>query len=512
MELEDITLPAGLAEARMLIGGEWVDAAGGDRIEVENPSRRTVLATVPRGGAADCDRAVAAATAAFGAWRARPARERGRLLTRIADELEARGEELARTIAAETGNAIRTQARPEAATAADVFRYFGGVASEQKGEVLPLGDALLSYSVREPLGVVAGIIPWNAPLMLGSLKIAMALCTGNTLVLKAAEDAPLAVLAMAQVCDEVLPAGVLNVLTGTGEECGAPLLEHEGIAKISFTGSTEVGRIAMRAAAARILPVSLELGGKAPSIVFPDADDDATVEGVIAAMRFARQGQSCTAGSRLYVHERIFDGFLERLAAALEQMVVGDALDERSDIGSIVSHVQDARVCGYLEEALADGATALTGGLPAGNGRPGYQLEPTVLTGIGHSWRVAREEVFGPVLVALPWSDEDEVLRWANDTHYGLAAFVWSHDLDAALRAANRLEAGWVQVNRGGGQVPGMSYGGKKQSGIGSEYSIEGALESFTQRKSITIGIGSAPAGPSRCVGGAGATARRRAG
>ena len=364
MESSEITLPAGLAEARMLIGGEWVDAAEEGRIEVENPSRRTVLATVPRGGAADCDRAVAAAAAAFPAWRALPARERGRLLIRIADGLEARGEELARTIAAETGNAIRTQARPEATTAADVFRYFGGVAGEQKGEVLPLGDQLLSYSVREPLGVVAGIIPWNAPMMLGSLKVAMALCTGNTLVLKAAEDAPLAVLAMAQVCDEVLPAGVLNVITGTGEECGAPLLEHPGIAKISFTGSTEVGRIAMRAAAARILPVSLELGGKSPSIVFPDAGDDATVSGVIAAMRFARQGQSCTAGSRLYVHESIFDGFLERLTAALEKLVVGDALDERSDIGSIVSGVQDTRVCGYVEEALANGATALTGGLP----------------------------------------------------------------------------------------------------------------------------------------------------
>ena len=245
----------------------------------------------------------------------------------------------------------------------------------------------------------------------------------------------------------------------------------------------------MRAAAARILPVTLELGGKAPSIVFPDADDDATVEGVIAAMRFARQGQSCTAGSRLYVHEAIFDSFLERLAAALEAMVVGDALDERSDMGSIASAVQDARVRGYVEEALAGGATALTGGLPALDGRPGYQLPPTVLTGIEHSWRITREEVFGPVLVALPWSDEDEVVRWANDTHYGLAAFVWSHDLDAALRTAHRVEAGWVQVNRGGGQLPGTSYGGWKQSGIGSEYSIEGALEGFTQRKGITIAL-----------------------
>ena len=478
-----------LEQAGMLIGGEWTEAADGRRIDVENPSRRELLASVARGGAEDVDRAVRAAAAAFPAWRALPARDRGKLLSAIAEDLAGIGEELARTIAAETGNAIRTQARGEAATAADVFRYFGGVASEQKGEVLPMGDGMLSYSVREPLGVVAAIVPWNAPVMLASLKVAMALCTGNTLVLKAAEDAPLGVLRMAEVCAEHLPAGVLNVVTGYGEECGGALLEHPGIAKISFTGSTEVGRIAMRAAAERILPVSLELGGKAPAIVYPDSCDDATVAHAISAMRFARQGQSCTAGSRLFVHRSIFDEFTAKLVAALGELVVGDALDEASDIGSIVSSTQDGRVCGYVREALEQGATALTGGLPDDD-RPGYQLRPTVLTGVEQSWRVAREEVFGPVLVALPWDDEDEVIAWANDTHYGLAAYVFSHDLDAALRAAHRIEAGWVQVNRSGGQLPGMSYGGKKLSGLGSEYSIEGALEGFTQRKSITIGVG----------------------
>ena len=474
---------------KMLIGGEWVDAVSGERIDVENPSRREPLGSVPRGTSEDVNRAVAAAAAAFADWARRPARERGVVLLRIADDLAEITEELAQTIAAETGNAIRTQARGEATTTADIFRYFGGVASEQKGEVLPLGEELLSYTRREPLGVVAAIVPWNAPVMLAALKVTMALCTGNTLVLKAAEDAPLGVLRMAEVCAKHLPDGVLNVVTGYGEECGGALLNHPEIAKISFTGSTEVGRIAMRAAAERILPVSLELGGKAPAIVYPDSNDDATVTHVIAAMRFARQGQSCTAGSRLYVHRDIFDDFTGKLASALSEMVVGDALDDASDIGSIISSTQDERVCGYVQEALDQGATALTGGLPD-DGRAGYQHRPTVFTGIEHSWRVTREEVFGPVLVALPWDDEDEVISWANDTHYGLAAFVFSHDLDAALRAAHRIEAGWVQVNRSGGQLPGMSYGGKKQSGIGSEYSIEGALEGFTQRKSITIGVG----------------------
>lgn len=475
----------------MLIGGEWVEAADGRRIDVENPSRRSALASVPRGAAADCDRAVAAAAAAAAEWRDRSATTRGALLRAIADAVSADAEELARVIAAETGNAIRTQARGEVAAAVGIFEYFAGVATEQKGETLPLGAGLLSYTVREPLGVVAGIVPWNAPVQLAALKVAMALCTGNTLVLKAAEDAPLGVLRMARRCSELLPPGVLNVLTGTGEECGAPLASHHGIAKISFTGSTEVGRSIMHAAAERILPVSLELGGKSPSIVFPDADDDATAAGVIAAMRFARQGQSCTAGSRLLVHEEVFDSFLQRIAAQLRGLRVGDALDERSDIGALVSGTQHSRVCAYVDEALGQGATLLAGAPPQVD-PAGYFLEPTVLGGVDPTWRVVREEVFGPVLVAIPWSREDDVIRQANDTHYGLAAFIWTHDLDAAMRAADRIDAGWIQINRGGGQLPGMSYGGRKQSGLGVEYSIEGALESFTQRKSITIAIGEA--------------------
>jgi acyl-CoA reductase-like NAD-dependent aldehyde dehydrogenase len=475
-------------EAEMLINGRWESAVTGARMPVENPSRRESIGSVPRGGAADVNRAVMGALRAFPAWRAQPARDRGRSLNDIADGLQAISEELALLVAAETGNAIRTQARAEVSTAIDVFRYFAGVASEQKGEVLPLGDALLSYSEREPLGVVAAIVPWNAPVLLSALKIAMALCTGNTIVLKPAEDAPLGILRMAQVCSERLPAGVINVVTGSGEECGGPLLRHPQIAKISFTGSTEVGHIAMHAAAERILPISLELGGKSPSIVYPDSDDEATAAGAIAAMRFARQGQSCTAGSRLYVHRDVFDSFLARLVKQLEDLSVGDALDERSDIGSLISAAQDARVCGYLEDAFEQGATALTGGLPR-NDRAGYQFEPTVLTRVEQTWRAAREEIFGPVLVAIPWSDEAEVIKWANDSHYGLAAFIWTHDLDTALRAARRLEAGWVQINRGGGQLPGTSYGGKKQSGFGSEYSIEGALDSFTHRKSITLAI-----------------------
>jgi acyl-CoA reductase-like NAD-dependent aldehyde dehydrogenase len=300
-----------------------------------NPGKRTNIADILRGTAADVDRAVQAATQAFPGWSKVPPHDRGRMSLRVAEALEARGKELARIIALETGNALRTQARPEARLSADIFRYFGGLAGELKGETIHLGKHALSYTRREPLGVVGAIIPWNAPVLLGALKIAPELCAGNTLVLIAAEDAPLGVLLMAEVCHEFLPPGVLNVLTGLGEECGAALTQHPAIRKLSFTGSTEVGKLIMHAAAERIVPVSLELGGESPSIVYPDADEDWVVDGVIAGMRFTRQSQSCTAGSRLFLHADIFDSFLDKLRSNTQALKLGDPLDEATDIGAI---------------------------------------------------------------------------------------------------------------------------------------------------------------------------------
>ena len=302
-----------LKQAKMLIGGEWVGSASGETLTVENPANRTPIAEIPRGRAEDVDRAVKAAAAAYPAWSRVAPRERGKLFLKIADALEARVEELARLIALETGNALRTQARPEANGTADMFRYYGGLGGELKGETIPLGEQVLSYTRREPIGVVGAIVPWNAPSMLSALKIAPALIAGNTLVLKAAEDAPLCVLLLAEVCQQFLPPGVLNVLTGLGEECGAPLAVHPTVRKLSFTGSTEVGKSIMRAAADRIVPVSLELGGKSPSIVFPDAHETGWSTASSPAMRFTRQSQSCTAGSRLFLHRDIFDKFLDEL-------------------------------------------------------------------------------------------------------------------------------------------------------------------------------------------------------
>ena len=294
------------------------------------------------------------------------------------------------------------------------------------------------------------------------------------------------------MCQQFLPPGVLNLLTGFGEECGGPLANHPTVRKLSFTGSTEVGKIVMRAAADRIVPISLELGGKSPSIVFPDANEDWVLDGIVSAMRFTRQSQSCTAGSRLFVHRDIFDGFLDELGRKVKALKIGDPLDEASDIGTIINEKQFKKVCKYVEEGLKQRAgRVVIGGLPPKDGplSEGYYAIPTIFANAANDWRLAREEIFGPVLVAIPWTDEADAIRMANDSHYGLAAYVWSHDIGKALRTAHAIESGWVQVNQGLGQSPGHSYGGYKQSGIGREFSLEGMLDSYTQGKNVTVNL-----------------------
>ena len=476
----------------MITGGRAAFASDEATFPVYEPASGQLIAHVPRGREPEVAAAASAAHTAFPKWRSQPASVRGRLLSQIADDLEAEHEDLANLLARETGNAIRRQSRPEVQSAIDLLRYFGGVATESKGETVPLGDTVFNFTVREPVGVVGAMTPWNAPLQLAVVKVAAAIALGNTVVLKASEEAPLTVLRFASIASRHLPGGVLNVVTGLGHEAGAALIADPRIQKLSFTGSTGVGRMVMSAAADRIVPVSLELGGKSPSIVFPDADDERTARGLIDSMRFPRQGQSCTAGTRLLIHESVHDSVLDKVAHALDELSVGDPLDEATDVGSIINSRQHERVRSFVDGAVERGATVVRGGRDAQVSPDlsgGHFYAPTILSDVRPEWDVVREEIFGPVLVAMRWSDESEAIRMANDSAYGLAAYVWTKDVNTALRTARSLEAGWVQVNRGLGQLPGMSYGGTKASGLGREFSIEGAIEAFTHRKTITVGL-----------------------
>lgn len=482
-----------LGPNKLLINGNWEDSSSGVVIEVECPATKTMICSVPRANSEDVDKAVYAAEKAFLSWSRLAASDRGRILLRIADAIESRAEELARIVAHETGNAIRTQSRPESYACAAIFRYFGGLSNELKGTTFPSAEDVLVYTRREPLGVVAAIVPWNAPVSLASAKIAPALCAGNSVVLKPAEDAPLGILWLASICSQFLPPGVLNVLTGVGAECGVALVNHPKVSKVSFTGSTAVGKGIVRASAERLTPLSLELGGKSPTIVFEDSDDQMVAQSVALAMRFTRQSQSCTAGSRLFIKEEIFDSFLEKLSSYVNSLIVGDPLDELTDTGAIINKKQFDTVCKYIKEGQENPDIHLiTGGLPPKTGplSKGYFLLPTIFSSNSNKWKLAREEIFGPVLTAIPWRNDEDVVRMANDTHYGLAGFVFSKDTARAMRMAHRIDAGWVQVNQGKSQSLGQPYGGYKQSGIGKEFSLDSMVDSYSKLKSVTVNLG----------------------
>jgi len=477
----------------MLINGKWTESAAGQFLEVETPIERgRVIGQVPRAQAEDVDNACKAAAAAFETWRRVPARERGLLMLKIAEELAGETEYLAKSLALEAGKAIRTEARGEAKGSADAFRYFGGLAGELKGETVPYGEGVLTYSRREPMGVVGGIIPWNGPLHAASVKIASAITAGNTMVLKPSIEATLCVLEMARICAKHLPPGVLNIITGTGKECGVMLAHHPLVRKLTFTGSTDAGRSIMLAGAERIVPSTLELGGKNPQIVFPDANDDRMAEGVIRAARFTTAGQSCASGTGVYIHESIYESFLEKMVRKTSQLKIGDPLDEATDIGTVINQSQFEKVCGYIKDGMSQpGVRVMTGGMPPKEGplARGYYIPPTIFANVKHEWRIAREEIFGSVSCVIPWKDEEDVIRMANDSLYGLSGFIWTYNGARALRIAHAIESGWIQINQYGGILAGHSYGGYKQSGVGIEHSLEGMLESFTHRKMVTYNL-----------------------
>lgn len=416
------------------------------------------------------------------------------MLQKAADALEANTKIVEQVLALDTGNALRTQARPETASSIDLTRMFGGLAGELKGETIPSASShVLQYSTRDPIGVVAGIIPWNAPLFLFVAKVAPALAAGNTVVVKTAEQAPFCVLMLAEIMNRELPPGVLNVISGYGEECGKPLVEHPVVRKVTFTGSLAVGQAIAGYAAPKLCPVTLELGGKNPSIVMADADLKLAVPGIIDGMRYTRQGQACTAGTRVFVHESIYDAVIEGVVAKLAEIKLGNPLDEVTDMGAIISQEQFQRTLSYMEIAKkTSGARVLFGGERPSESylQHGYFYPPTLLDGLPLESKVCQDEIFGPVATVHPFSDFDAMINNANDTPYGLAANLWTRDLSRAFEYINRIEAGFVQVNQCVAPRSNVSYGGLKMSGLGNEYALDSMLNHFTCSKTVLINPG----------------------
>lgn len=478
------------APGRLHIGGEWIESASGSTFETVSPATGEVIAEVAEGGAPDIELAVEAARRAFeGPWRSLDAAERGAILWRIADTIEERSEELARLESLDNGKPIR-EAMIDLRMVVDTFRYFAGWATKIEGETIPVRGSILNYTLREPIGVIGAIIPWNFPLLMAAWKVAPALACGNTVVLKPAEETPLTALELAAVGADVgLPPGVLNVVPGLGGVAGAALVASEGVDKIAFTGSTEVGREIMRRAADTLTPVSLELGGKSPNIIFADADLEAAMRGAFAGI-FYNGGQCCTAGSRLLVEESIHDQLIEALIERATRFRPGDPLDPQTRMGPLVSEAQLERVLGYIESGLEGGARLAVGGKRAEfeGEEKGYWVEPTIFERVAPDQVIAQEEIFGPVLTTMTFSSEEEAIEIANGTIYGLAAGIWTKDIKRAHRVAQRIDAGTVWINTYHPLDPASPFGGYKHSGYGRELGRY-ALDLYTQIKSVWVDL-----------------------
>jgi 5-carboxymethyl-2-hydroxymuconate semialdehyde dehydrogenase len=477
---------------KMLIDGKWVEAASGKTFETLNPATGEVLARVAEGDAEDVDRAVRAARRAFdsGPWRRMRPAERERLLLRIADLIEAHAEELAELETLDNGKTLADSRSVDVPSAAATFRYYAGWVNKLTGDTNPSDEAFFNFTLREPVGVCGQIIPWNFPLLLAAWKLAPALACGNTCVLKPAEQTPLTALRLGELLEEAgVPAGVVNIVPGFGPTAGRALVRHPMVDKIAFTGSTEVGKEIQRESAATLKRVSLELGGKSPNIVFADADVEAAVEGALLGV-FFNQGQVCCAGTRLFVERTMHDEFAERLAKTAAGMKQGSGLDPETRIGPLVSQEQLERVTGYLELGKREGARVLTGGErnTAKGLERGYFVKPTVFTGVRNDMRIAREEIFGPVVAVIPFKDEDDAVLQGNDTLYGLAAGVWTRDVGRAHRVARAIRAGTVWVNCYNVFDPASPFGGYKESGYGRELGRY-ALDLYTQVKSVWLRV-----------------------
>jgi len=477
---------------KMLIDGKWVNAASGKTFPTYNPATGEVLAQVAEGDRQDIDAAVKAARKAFdsGPWPRMTASERGRLMWKLADLLEAHTEEFATIETLDNGKALTIARVADVPLAVDLFRYMAGWATKLEGTTIPIsipGKAkYLAYTLREPVGVVGQIIPWNFPLLMSAWKLGPALAAGCTIVLKPAEQTPLSALRLGELILEAgFPDGVVNIVPGYGETAGAALAAHDLVDKIAFTGSTEVGRLIVHAATGNLKKVSLELGGKSPNVVFKDADMDSAIAGSASAI-FFNHGQCCCAGSRLYVERPVFDRVVEGVAGQAKKIKVGSGLEPDTSMGPLVSDEQLRRVCGYLEIGMAEGAKAVAGGKKIGD--RGYFVEPTVLVNTKDTMKVVQEEIFGPVVVAIPFDDPEELMPRANDSVYGLAAGVWTKDISKAHRMAALLRAGTVWINCYNIFDAALPFGGYKQSGWGREMGKD-VFESYTETKAVCARI-----------------------
>jgi aldehyde dehydrogenase (NAD+) len=476
-------------QTRLYIGGELVDALDGATIEVLNPHDNGKLADVAAAGAADVDRAVAAARSAFPAWSRTAASDRGRLLLRLADAIEAHADELAELESRDTGHPIRDTRRLDVARTAATFRYFGGMADKLEGTVIPVDAGFLNYVLREPVGVVGQIVPWNFPLMFCSWKMGPALAAGNTVVLKPAELTPLSALRVAELMVGVgFPPGVVNIVPGLGAVAGRRLAEHPDVDKVAFTGSTAVGRGIVAASAGNLKRVQLELGGKGANIVFDDADLDAAIHGSAFAI-FHNQGQACVAGSRLLLHQRIADRFLDGFLALTRSIRLGNPLDPTTEMGPLTSREHQRRVLRYCEIAREQGGEILTGGTVPDDPAlaNGCYVLPTVVRARPAD-RVCQEEVFGPFVTVSTFDSEDEVLDIANGTLYGLGGGLWTRDLARAHRVARRMTSGMVWINCYKRVHPGSPFGGVRSSGYGREMGFE-VMREYTETKSVWVNV-----------------------
>jgi betaine-aldehyde dehydrogenase len=483
---------------RNFIDGEWADAASGKTFEVLNPATREVIGRVADSGAEDVDRAVKAARRAFDkdGWAQRSARERGRILFRLAEHLRSNTRRFAEIETTNNGKPI-AEAEADVADAAYCFEYYGGLATKIRGDVLPLPDDAMALALKEPVGVAGQIVPWNYPLMMASQKIAPALAAGCTVVLKPAEQTPLSILELARVFTPAgLPPGVVNIVNGFGESAGAPIVTHPGVDKIAFTGSSAVGKAIMRQAADTLKRVSLELGGKSPNIFFADADFEAAVDGALFGV-FLNQGEICSAGSRVLVERPIYKKMLDAMVERARTIRLGPGLDPATRMGPLVSEEQRQRVLAYIETGKKEGKLALGGSAPEGLPREaarGFFVPPTIFYDVDNAATIAREEIFGPVMAVIPFDGEEEALRIANDTHYGLAAAVWTRDIFKALRTVRALRAGVVWVNHMQPSPVEAPWGGMKQSGFGRELGPWG-LDEYLEAKHVYINLDEKPIG-----------------